>query len=260
MMTVMVSVSPKLPSDGSDGGISKDIDESSKTFPHQDSGSQLPLMHSTGDAMFALSDVSSSHQSETSDSATVVHLTHGQDALCSSQALGNARTVTRGRRKSEDKTYKARAFGSGGKNGRQKGPKSSRDCDNSSSNGGNSGADGNGEDNDGSDDEDDDEYMEDDDDDEEDDDDDEEESKNEDDEEEESSSNGKVERNSNGIVMVKKESDGARQRMGKHKDAKQAEVSIRTVLHIVEPFASTGLLFSYTCIVLAVALAWQSDM
>ena len=108
------------------------------------------------------------------------------------KATKEGRSVSRGRRKSENKDYNPKSQG-GGRNRGRKIPKSNRDYENSSSNGGNSGADGNGEDN-GSDDDDDeddagDEEEDDDDEDEDDegdddDDEDDEESKNEDDDDE----------------------------------------------------------------------------
>lgn len=97
-----------------------------------------------------------------------------------------ARAVSRGRRKSDNKEYNPKSQG-GGRNRGRKISKSNRDYENSSSNGGNSGADGNGEDNGSDDDDEDDDVDEDDDDDDEDDEDDGEDD--EDDEDEEESKN-----------------------------------------------------------------------
>ena len=214
-MTVTIDVAPKLPSDTGDGN-------NSKTCAHRES---YPAESETRGGLHG---TFSSQPSDALLSQTAVT----QDLISGITAVDNARTCTRGRQKNEDKSYKSRGFGNGGKSNRQKGSKGLRDGDNSSSNGGNSGADGNGEDNDGSDDDDDDEYLEDEEEEEEEEEDDEEEeSKNEEEEAEESGCSSKAEKNSNGVdVGIKKESDNSRQRACRQR-TKQEEVCIPCKLH-----------------------------
>ena len=125
-----------------------------------------------------------------SDSSVTVGISQGgasnmNKCLIPDKTTKPARTVSRGRRKSDNKEYNQKSQGSGRNRGR-KISKSTRDYENSSSNGGNSGADGNGEDNGSDDDDEDDDADEDDDEDDEDDDD---EGEDDDDDEDEESKN-----------------------------------------------------------------------